>query len=135
MAVGDQVLGIEDLKEKIIRVRKGRKLSYVTDTVFSESVVEKVKELAMGSDILFCESTFLEEDAHLAEKYHHLTARQAASLAEISSSKKLVLFHISSRYSPFLFKAVEEARTVFADTEIASRIRKTRNRINGNHSR
>jgi len=49
--------------------------------------------------VLVIEATFLERDASIARDYGHLTAAEAAALAETSNVKLLVLTHISGRYS------------------------------------
>lgn len=58
------------------------------------------------------ESTFLQQDARLAEEYGHLTAAQAARVARECGVRRLVLAHFSQRYpDPELFR--REAEDVF----------------------
>jgi ribonuclease Z len=54
--------------------------------------------LADGVDMLVIEATFLDEDAELAPRYGHLTARQAAQVAQDCGVRRLVLTHFSQRY-------------------------------------
>jgi ribonuclease Z len=58
-----------------------------------------VMALADGADLLVIESTFLDEDAGLAERYGHLTARQAGTVAAECGVRRLVLAHFSQRYA------------------------------------
>jgi ribonuclease Z len=60
---------------------------------------DSVYELAEGADLLVIEATFLDEDARLATRYGHLTARQAARVAAECGVRRLVLTHFSQRYA------------------------------------
>src|SRR5580700_10213385 len=55
-------------------------------------------DLARGAKLLLCESTYLEAHRSLAEKHHHLTAKQAAEIAKVAGVGMLVLTHFSARY-------------------------------------
>jgi ribonuclease Z len=69
------------LKENVLRIVPGQKITYVTDVVHTPENAARIVDLARGSDYLFIEATFLhEEEARAAAKYH-LTARQAGLLA------------------------------------------------------
>src|SRR5262249_48445692 len=86
------------LKKEIMKITAGRKIAYVVDCSFTDANVEKIVRLAKNSDILFIEATFLEADAALAKARHHLTARQAGTIARLSEVKRFVTFHHSPRY-------------------------------------
>ena len=73
---------------------------------------DAVDELADGADLLVVESTFLGEDADLADRYGHLTARQAAEVAARCGVRRLVLTHFSQRY-PDPRRFAEEAAAVY----------------------
>jgi len=92
--------------------RPGQSFAFVMDTGLCDSVFE----LADGVDMLVIESTFLDADVALAERYGHLTAGQAAAVARECGVRTLVLTHFSQRYpDPAVFRA--EAAAVF-DGEI-----------------
>jgi ribonuclease Z len=62
--------------------------------------------------MLVIESTFLTSEAALAAEHGHLTARQAAAVAEECGVRTLVLTHFSQRYTdPTQFE--REAREVY----------------------
>ncbi len=64
--------------------------------------------LAEQVDTLLCEATFLESEAAEADRYGHMTARQAAALARDAGARRLVLTHFSRRYrhiQPFVAEA------------------------------
>ena len=59
---------------------------------------ENVYALAEGVDMLVIESTYLDADAVKARAFGHLTAGQAAVVAQRSCVRTLVLTHFSQRY-------------------------------------
>ncbi|MEV5318278.1 ribonuclease Z [Streptomyces sp. NPDC052687] len=76
-------------------VRRGQRFAFVMDTRLCDGVYA----LADGCDMLVIESTFLDEDEHLATEHGHLTAGQAARVARASEVRHLVLTHFSQRYT------------------------------------
>jgi ribonuclease Z len=95
-------------------VRHGDSLAVVIDTRYCPSAVQ----IAKGAKLLLCESTYLEEHTELAYKHFHLTARQAAELAQEAGAQKLVLTHFSARYQTLRGFEVE-AKAVFPNTIVA----------------
>jgi len=94
--------------------RPGRRIVYTGDTKPSDGVVA----FARGADLLIHEATFNDDLAERAEEDGHSTVSQAAGVAAKASVKRLILTHISSRYSdtkPLL----EAARKIFPNTYIA----------------
>ncbi|MEU9455602.1 ribonuclease Z [Streptomyces sp. NPDC048277] len=81
--------------DQVSEVRRGQRFAFVMDT----RLCDGVHELAEGCDLLVIESTFLDEDAGLAEDHGHLTAGQAAAVARDAGVRHLVLTHFSQRYS------------------------------------
>jgi ribonuclease Z len=53
-----------------------------------------------------------------AQSTHHTTALQAGQVALKTNAKKLLLGHFSARYKT-LNELLDEAKTVFPDTELA----------------
>jgi ribonuclease Z len=91
----------------------GQKLVYVVDTLFSKRNAEQVVELARDADVFYCESLFLDADRDQALKRHHLTARQAGTLARWSGVKRLEVFHFSPRYDGMADHFYAEADAAF----------------------
>lgn len=88
--------------------------AYCSDTVYDESIIP----LIQGVDLLYHESTFLEERKDLAAKTKHSTALQAAMIAKKANAKQLILGHYSSRYKNLqLF--LEEAQNEFKNVSLA----------------
>jgi ribonuclease Z len=98
------------LTDKIARITPGQKITYITDVVDSAENSEKIVKFAAGSDHLFIEAVFLDQDLELAKKKHHLTARRAGQLAATSQVKQFTVFHFSPRYTGMAQRLQEEAR-------------------------
>jgi ribonuclease Z len=94
--------------------RKGRKVSYVTDTLPAVSISGEVAD----SDLFVCEGMFEEALADTAHEKKHMTAREAAQLAARSSGiGQLGLFHYSPRYADKELRVLlDEALPVFERT-------------------
>jgi len=80
--------------EEVTELRRGQSFAYVLDTAWCDGALE----LADGADMLLCEATFRSDDEDLAERYGHLTSRQAGRLAADADVGLLVLTHFSPRY-------------------------------------
>lgn len=103
----EQVLG---------KPRKGVKITYSGDTRPCEEMVM----FARDSTLLIHESTFVEEDKLNAEEHAHSTSVEAAYIARESNSEKLILTHISTRYTKeYEEKMLTEAKEIFENTELA----------------
>jgi ribonuclease Z len=98
-AMEETFLPLGLLKEKVVAITAGQKVCYITDAVWSEANVEKMVELARGAELLFIEAPFLEEDMETAARKHHLTARQAGTIAALAQVKRFVVFHFSPKYA------------------------------------
>jgi len=104
--------GKKYLAKNLTYEEDGKKISFVFDTSVNERIVPFVKD----SDLLICESTFDAESEELAGERNHLTAKQSAEIAKKSNSKKLVLTHISQRYSKNPKKILDAAKKVFKNS-------------------
>ena len=92
--------------------RKGRKFSYVTDTMYMDSIAGEVKD----SDLLICEGMFEDALIDQAREKKHMTARQAARIARDAAVKKMAMIHYSPRYTDKELSVLEkEAREVFPE--------------------
>ena len=72
--------------------RKGIKLSYVTDTRPTGSILENVRD----SDLFICEGMYGDkEKAQKARQYRHMTMYEAAKLSGDAMAKETWLTHYS----------------------------------------
>lgn len=93
---------------------KPKSYAFCSDTAYNPEIVPQIRDV----DMLYHESTFLEQHAALATKTKHSTAKQAAMIAREAGVGTLVLGHYSSRYNDLeVFR--EEAQAVFSQVELA----------------
>jgi ribonuclease Z len=78
-----------------------------------------VIEAASGADLLVHEATFSEEERARAIDTGHSTARDAAWVAREAGVRRLVLTHISARYSREAPELLAEAKSVFPGAVVA----------------
>ncbi len=80
--------------DDVSRVASGKKITIIMDTRYCAQAVA----LANKSSVLICEATFTADMQEKALRYKHMTAHDAARLANESQSKQLILTHFSQRY-------------------------------------
>ncbi|WP_392562888.1 ribonuclease Z [Orbus sturtevantii] len=98
-------------------IKRGRKLAILGDTMPCDAAVK----LAHDVNVLVHEATQKSDLQEKANNRGHSTTHQAAEIALKSGAKKLIITHISPRYSLANNLAiVNECRQIFANTEIAS---------------
>lgn len=82
------------LADDVSKVIQGKKIAIIADTVFCNNCIN----LAKDADLLISEAAFDSTLKEKAEEYMHMTAEQAALVANKADAKKLVLTHFSQRY-------------------------------------
>lgn len=95
--------------------RPGRRVVLTGDT----RPCDATRKAAEDADILVHEATFGDEEAQRAIETGHSTAREAADLAARARVRRLLLTHISARYSRDVGDLEREARTLFPNTTVA----------------
>ena len=94
--------------------RRGRKFTYLTDTLPIDTLVPEIAD----SDLLISEGMFTEEHRESARAKKHMTAGDAADLAARAGGiEKMGLIHYSPRFTNKQLKELlHEARAVFPKT-------------------
>ena len=95
--------------------RPGRLVAFTGDTRPCAATVDAAQE----ADLLIHEATFGEEERERARDTGHSTAKEAAQVALAAKAKRLVLSHVSARYSISADELVKEAKEVFPNVVVA----------------
>lgn len=90
--------------------------AHISDTVYMPGLADKIR----GVNLLFHETTYLDEQAQKAKDRFHSTARQAAMVARDAGARALLTGHYSSRHKDET-AFVTEASEVFAGPVYANR--------------
>jgi ribonuclease Z len=88
-----------------------RSYAYCSDTAYTESVLPFISEC----DLLYCETTFMQNMTVNAHEKLHCTTIEAATLAKLAKARKLLIGHFSARYED-VQPLLDEARSVFPGT-------------------
>ena len=97
--------------DKATYIVKGKIIAYIPDSTPNKNSLK----IAQDADILICDSTYSSKLQEKAEKYKHMTAKQAALIANQANVKQLILIHFSIRYKN-THELEEDARSVFDNT-------------------
>lgn len=77
--------------------------------------------LAQNADVLVHESTFAKDETKMAYNYYHSTSKQAAEIAKKAGVKKLLLNHISARYTgKAAYQLAYQVRNIIPDTRVVN---------------
>ncbi|MCX8586710.1 MULTISPECIES: ribonuclease Z [unclassified Gilliamella] len=104
-------------KDYLETIRKGKKIAILGDTIPCQASID----LAQDVDLLIHEATQEQALEEKALERGHSTTVHAATIAKQADARRLIITHISPRYSlNDKTKLVSEARNIFASTEIAT---------------
>lgn len=104
-------------KNYLETIRKGKKIAILGDTIPCQASID----LAQDVDLLIHEATQEQALEEKALERGHSTTVHAATIAKQADARRLIITHISPRYSlNDKTKLVNEARNIFAPTEIAT---------------
>jgi len=101
-------------KEITIENTPAHSYAFCTDTIYNESLIEKIK----GIDLLYHEATFKKDLAERAKETGHSTTYEAATIAIKSKVRNLLIGHFSQRYRD-LDELLVEAKSIFNNTHLA----------------
>lgn len=110
--IAGRTFSFSELKD-IADITRGQKISYIVDALGSDVNIQKAVQLAKGSDMLFIETYFLDEDNDRAKDRYHLTAREAGRIAREAGVGRLEAMHFSPRYMDEPEKLLKEAEEEF----------------------
>ncbi len=94
---------------------KGKSYAFCADTKYDEDLLQYISEV----DMMYHETTYLDNLRERATERFHSTSKQAAELALKAKAGKLLIGHFSSKYET-LDEFLVEASSVFPQTQIAT---------------
>ena len=93
---------------------RAKSYAFCAETRYNEEMIQHIQ----AADMIYHETTYLENFREHAELRFHSTAKQAAMIAIKSGCMRLLIGHFSSRYDT-LEEFEKEAREIFPNTELA----------------
>ena len=93
---------------------KSKTYAFCADTKYNEAMIEHIKD----ADMIYHETTYLDNLRERASDRFHSTTKQAALIAQKANVKRLLIGHFSSKYDT-LEEFEQEAKEVFPNTELA----------------
>jgi ribonuclease Z len=91
-----------------------KKYAFAADTCYDESILDYIKNV----NLLYHETTYLDEQKDKALLRKHSTSIEAATIALKANVKQLIIGHFSSKYK-YLEPFLVEATSVFQNTTLA----------------
>ena len=91
-----------------------RSYAFCSDTAYFEEIIPVIR----GANLLYHETTFMNDRIVNATEKVHSTTGQAATIAAKAGVKKLLIGHYSARYDD-LQPLLNEASAIFSKTELA----------------
>ncbi|MCG2615018.1 ribonuclease Z [Terrimonas sp. NA20] len=93
---------------------KGKSYAFCADTRYFEPIIDHIRD----TDMIYHETTYLDNLRERAFERFHSTSKQAALIAKKANVKRLLIGHFSSKYDT-LEEFEKEARDVFPNTDLA----------------
>ncbi|ANI89556.1 ribonuclease Z [Arachidicoccus ginsenosidimutans] len=94
--------------------KENKSYAYCADTLYTETFLPFIK----NANLIYHESTYLNDLTEQAKERFHSTAAQAATIALKANAKRLLLGHFSSKYKE-LDEFETQAKEIFPNTEIS----------------
>ena len=98
------VYRVGQLRDELVTTANGDSLAYLTDFL-------------QGCQTIVCENNYRDEDEELARKNYHMTSSDVARIANQVHPRRLLLFHLSDRYTREQWREqLEDVRRQFPET-------------------
>lgn len=94
--------------------KRNQSYAYCADTLYTDSFLPYIQQV----DLLYHESTYLDDFEKQAKDRYHSTARQAAMIAKKAGASRLLLGHFSSKFK-CIQSFEQQAREVFPYTDLS----------------
>jgi ribonuclease Z len=115
--IGGKNVGIGELRERLLVTTPGESIAYLTDFRLDAVSEERLAAMLAGCQTIVCENNFRDAERESAERTFHMVSADVARLAARVQPEKLILFHLSDRYTQSEWQEqLEEVRAVFPET-------------------
>jgi ribonuclease Z len=115
--VGGTNYPLDALRRDLLRRTPGESVAYLSDFRLDVETLPAVASWLSGCGTLVCEGQYRHADAELAMRHRHMTTRLTATLAREAGVGRLILIHLSERYTASQWlEMLSEAREVFPET-------------------
>ena len=112
--VGEATYRLGELRRRLLVRTPGPSVGYLTDFGLDDRAERDLEAMIRGCDAIVGEASYLEADAELARQNRHLTGPEMGRIAARAGARKLVLFHLSDRYTRDQWRELlNEVRQVF----------------------
>lgn len=109
---------IRSLRQSLVTETQGDSIAYLTDFILDEAAIAHLSEVLQSCDVVVSEANYRDSDRVLALKNYHMTVGAVAELARQAGIGRLILFHLSDRYTSVEWMEMrEEARAIFSNTQ------------------
>jgi ribonuclease Z len=105
--------GLGKLAELCFVKTGGSRVTYVTDTLWSDVSKPGLLKLARKAQRLYCDSYYAPKDLERAKLYHHMISIHAAELARDAKVEELILIHFADKYAGRYWELIQAAQAVF----------------------
>ena len=115
--LGGKTYRIGELRQQLLLSTPGESIAYLTDFWLDSQSEDRLTSMLHGCRTIVCENNFRNRDRELAERSFHMVSADVARLAIRVKPQKLILFHLSDRYTAEEWRQqLEEVRAVFPQT-------------------
>lgn len=99
VTVDSRQFSVGDLRSQLLMEKPGESLGYLTDFRITPETGDELIHRFHGCRTLLCENNFSDLDLDQAKRTFHMTSTEVAMLVEKIGPERLVLFHLSDRYT------------------------------------
>jgi ribonuclease Z len=115
--VNGRRLRVGELRKQLLVTTPGESIAYLTDFRLDAASEDRLIEMLAGCNTIVCENNFRDAERESAERTFHMISADVARLAARIQPKKLILFHLSDRYTQVEWQEqLADVRAVFAET-------------------
>jgi len=115
--IGGKLFRLGELREQLLVTTPGESIAYLTDFRLDAASEGRLVAMLEGCTTIVCENNFRNAELESAVRTFHMVSADVARLAAQIKPEKLILFHLSDRYTQVEWQEqLEEVRALFAES-------------------